>query len=59
MSQENVGVAPRAVAFGFYGRGDRTEAEAIFDPDFVMNPLEEQPSHGLDAIRDFEQWKDA
>jgi ketosteroid isomerase-like protein len=60
MSQENVEVVRRAVAFEFYGRGDRTEAEAIFDPDFVMNPLEEGPAYGLDAIRDnIEHWKDA
>jgi uncharacterized protein len=60
MSEENVEVVRRAVAFEFYGRGDRTEAEAIFHPDFVMNPLEERPSHGLDAIRDnLEHWKGA
>jgi ketosteroid isomerase-like protein len=60
MSQENVEVVRRAVAFEIYGRGDRAEAEAIFDPDFVMNPLEEGPAHGLDAIRDnIEHWKGA
>ena len=60
MSQENVEVVRRAVAFEFSGRGDRTDAEAIFDPNFVMNPIEEGPSHGLDAIRDnIEHWKDA
>jgi ketosteroid isomerase-like protein len=60
MSQANVEVVRRAVAFEFSGRGDRTEAEAIFDPNFVMNPIEEGPSHGLDAIRDnIEHWKGA
>lgn len=53
-------VVRRAVAFEFSGRGDRTEAEAIFDPNFVMNPIEEGTSHGLDAIRDnIEHWKGA
>ena len=31
MSQENVEVVGRAVEFEFVGRGDRDEAEAIFD----------------------------
>src|SRR6188472_1367576 len=60
MSQENVELARRAFAYEVYGRGDRAEAEAIFDPYFVMNPVEEGPSYGLDAIRDnFEHWKGA
>jgi ketosteroid isomerase-like protein len=60
MSQENVEVVQRAFAYELYGRGDRAEAEAIFDPHVVMNPVEEGPSYGLDAIRDnFEHWKDA
>jgi ketosteroid isomerase-like protein len=60
MSQENVEVVRRAVAFEFSGRGDRAEAEAIFDPGFVMNPVEEGPSYGLDAIRDnIEHWRAA
>ena len=60
MSQENVEVVRRAFAYEMYGVGDRAEAEAIFDPDVVINPTEEGPSHGLDAIRDnIEQWKDA
>jgi ketosteroid isomerase-like protein len=42
------------------GGGDRAEAEAIFDPQVVIKPTEEGPSHGLDAIRDnIEHWKDA
>ena len=60
MSQENVEIVRRAVAYELYGVGDRAEAEAIFDPDVVINPSEEGPSHGLDAIRDnIEHWKDA
>ena len=60
MSQENVETVRRAFAYEFYGRGQRDEAEAIFAPDFVMNPVEEGPSYGLDAIRDnFKRWSDA
>jgi ketosteroid isomerase-like protein len=60
MSEENVEIVRRAVAFEFSGRGDRAEAEAIFDPGFAMNPLEEGPSYGLDAIRDnIEHWETA
>jgi ketosteroid isomerase-like protein len=60
MSQENVEVVRRAFAFEFYGRGDRAEAEAIFDPDVVINPLEEGPSYGVKTIRDnIEHWKSA
>ncbi len=60
MSQENVEIVRRAFAYEIHGVGDRAEAEAIFDPDVVINPTEEGPSHGLDAIRDnIEQWKDA
>jgi ketosteroid isomerase-like protein len=60
MSQENVEVVRRAFAYEVYGRGDRAEAEAIFDPYVVMKPTEEGPSHGLDAVRDnFEHWQEA
>jgi len=60
MSQENVEIARRAFAYEIYGVGDRTEAEAIFDPEVVIHPTEEGPSYGLDAIRDnIEHWKDA
>ncbi|HEX3262823.1 MAG TPA: nuclear transport factor 2 family protein [Solirubrobacterales bacterium] len=60
MSQENVEVVRRAFAYEVYGRGDRAEAEAIFDPYVVMKPTEEGPSHGLDAVRDnFEHWREA
>ena len=60
MSQENVEIVRRAFAYEIYGVGDRAEAEAIFDPDVVINPTEEGPSYGLDAIRDnIEHWKGA
>jgi ketosteroid isomerase-like protein len=60
MSEENVEIVRRAFAYEIYGVGDRAEAEAIFDPNFVMNPTEEGPSYGLDAIRDnFERWASA
>jgi ketosteroid isomerase-like protein len=60
MSQENVEIARRAFAYEIYGVGDRAEAEALFDPEVVINPTEEGPSCGLDAIRDnIEHWKDA
>jgi ketosteroid isomerase-like protein len=60
MSQENVEIVRRAFAYEVYGVGDRAVAEAIFDPEVVMNPTEEAPTCGLDTIRDnFERWKDA
>ena len=46
MSQENVEVVRRAFAYEIYGVGDRAEAEAIFDPNVVMNPTNEGPFHG-------------
>jgi hypothetical protein len=46
----------RAFAYEVYGVGRRAEAEAIFDPNVVMNPTDEGPSYGLDAMRnDFER----
>jgi len=39
MSQENVEIARRAFEFEIYARG---EAAAIFDPDVVLNPVEEK-----------------
>ena len=60
MSQENVEIVRRAFAYEIYGVGDRAEAEAIFDPDVVMNPTNEGPFHGPDAMRDdFERWASA
>src|SRR3954454_24073440 len=57
MSQENLELARRAFAYEIYGVGDRAEAEAIFDPHVVMNPSNERPSYGFDAMRaDFERW---
>jgi hypothetical protein len=57
MSQENVEIVRRAFAYEIYGVGDRAEAEAIFDPQVVMNPSDEGPSYGFDAMRsDFERW---
>ena len=47
MSQENVEVVRRAIAYEYYGVGDRAEAEAIFDPQVVLNPIDEAPSSGL------------
>ena len=40
MSEENVEIVRRAFAYEIYGVGDRAEAEAIFDPNVVMNPIE-------------------
>jgi hypothetical protein len=45
MSEENVEIVRRAIAYEIYGVGDRAEAEAIFDPQVVINPTEEGPSH--------------
>ena len=60
MSQENVEIVRRAFAYEIYGVGDRAEAEAIFDPKVVIDPTEEGPSFGLDAIRDnIERWRSA
>jgi ketosteroid isomerase-like protein len=60
MSQENVEVVRRAFAYEVYGVGDRAEAEAIFDPNVVMNPTDERPSYGFDAMRsDMERWASA
>jgi hypothetical protein len=49
MSHENVEIARRAFAYEIYGVGDRADAEAIFDPHVVMNPIhaiDEEPSYG-------------
>ena len=60
MSQENVEVVRRAFRYVFYEGDDRAEAEAIFDPHVVLNPVEEAPLHGVDAVRqNFERWRDA
>jgi ketosteroid isomerase-like protein len=58
MSQENVEIVRRAFAFEVHGRGDPAGALADFDPDLVLNPVEEAPSHGPDAVRDYyERWE--
>jgi ketosteroid isomerase-like protein len=60
MSEENVEIVRRAFAYEVYGVGDRAEAEAIFDPNFVMNPTEEGLSYGLDAMQSkWERWTGA
>ena len=57
MSQANVEIVRRALAYEINRVGDRAEAEAIFDPDVVMNPSDEEPSYGFDAMRaDMERW---
>ena len=60
MSQENVEVVRKAIAYEYYGVGDRAEAEAIFDPHVVMNPTDTSPYYSPDAMRDdFERWASA
>jgi len=60
MSEENVEIVRRAFAYEIYGAGGRAEAEAIFDPDVVMNPNDAGPYHGLNEMRDdFERWATA
>jgi ketosteroid isomerase-like protein len=51
MSQENVEVVRRAWEYEMFGRGGE-DAVADFASDFVMNPVEEEPSYGRAAIRD-------
>jgi ketosteroid isomerase-like protein len=64
MSEENVETVRKAIAYEYEGVGDRAEAEAIFDPQVVLNPvlegLDEEPSYGPHAMRDdWERWKSA
>jgi ketosteroid isomerase-like protein len=60
MSEENVAIVRKAIAYEYDGVGDRAEAEEIFDPQFVLNPIDEGPSHGLDEVRyDWERWSSA
>jgi ketosteroid isomerase-like protein len=60
MSEENVEVVRKAIAYEYYGVGDRAEAEVIFDPHVVLNPIDEEPSSGFDAMRaDMERWASA
>jgi ketosteroid isomerase-like protein len=59
MSEKNVEIVRKAIAYEYDGVGGRAEAEAIFDPQVVMNPihegLDEEPAYGPDAMRD--DWK--
>jgi ketosteroid isomerase-like protein len=64
MSEENVETVRKAIAYEYEGVGDRAEAEALFDPNVVMNPvlegLDEEPSYGPHAMRDdWERWASA
>ena len=60
MSEENVEVVGKAIDYEYYGVGDRAEAEAIFDPQVVLNPIDEAASSGFDAMRsDMERWASA
>jgi ketosteroid isomerase-like protein len=60
MSEENVEVVRRAFAYEVYGVGDRAVAEAIFDPNVMMNPTDERPSYGFEAMRsDYKRWASA
>jgi ketosteroid isomerase-like protein len=57
MSQENVEIVRRAFAYEIHGVGDRAVAEEIFHPDVVLNPVDEGPFRGRDAMRDdIERW---
>ena len=59
MSQENVEMVRRAIAYEMYGVGDRAEAEETFDPQVVLNPIDEAASSGFDAMRaDMERWRE-
>ena len=60
MSEESIEVVRKAIAYEYYGVGDRAEAEAIFDPQVVLNPIDEAASSGFDAMRaDMERWASA
>ena len=60
MSQENVEIVRKAIAYEYEGVGDLGDAEAIFDPQVVMNPVDEGPSYGPDQMRyDWERWSSA
>ena len=62
MSEENVEIVRKAIAYEYDGVGDRAEAEAIFDPNVVMNPvhqgIDEEQRYGPHAMRDdWERWR--
>ena len=52
MSQENVEIVRRAWEYEMFGRRGGRDPLADFAPDVVMNPVEEEPSYGREAIRD-------
>jgi ketosteroid isomerase-like protein len=51
MSQDNVEIVRRAWEYEMFGRGG-DDPLADFAPDVVMNPVEEEPSYGREAIRE-------
>ena len=60
MSEENIEIVQRAFDAFHSGDADRSEALALatIDPNVVYSPVEDGPSHGLNAIRDqFERWE--
>jgi ketosteroid isomerase-like protein len=60
VSEENVEIVKRALAYEYEGVGDRADAESIFDPNVVLNPADEKPSSGYDAMRDdMKRWASA
>jgi ketosteroid isomerase-like protein len=59
MSRENLEIVRRAFAFGVQGRGDPVEGLTDFDPDVVVNSVEQGSARGRDAVRaNFERWQD-
>ena len=53
-------VVRRAIVYEYDGVGGRAEAEAIFDPQVVLNPIDEAASSGFAAMRsDMERWASA
>jgi ketosteroid isomerase-like protein len=60
MSEENLEIVRRAFAYEIHGVGDRAVAEEVFHSDVVMNPMDEGPFHGREAMRDnIERWASA
>ena len=52
MSRENVEIVRRAWEYEIFGRGGGDDPLADFALDVVMNPVEEEPSYGREAIRE-------
>jgi ketosteroid isomerase-like protein len=60
MASGNVEIARRAFAFAVQGRSDAAAALDDFDPDVVLNSVEQGTSRGRDAVRrNFERWASA